>query len=76
MGTGGTGDVLTGILSGLTRNTAPKIGSKTLAFGVWLHGLAGDLVYVDYDEAPLMAGDLIVAIPRAYQKFYGEMRRG
>jgi NAD(P)H-hydrate epimerase len=76
MGTGGTGDVLTGILSGLTAQYGTENWEQTLAFGVWLHGLAGDLVYVDYDEAPLMAGDLIVAIPRAYQKFYGEMRRG
>lgn len=76
MGTGGTGDVLTGILSGLTAQYGAENWEETLAFGVWLHGFAGDLVYADYDEAPLMAGDLILAIPRAYQKFYGEMRRG
>ncbi|HWF38476.1 MAG TPA: NAD(P)H-hydrate dehydratase [Candidatus Acidoferrales bacterium] len=76
MGTGGTGDVLTGILSGLTAQYGAENWEQTLAFGVWLHGLAGDLAYADYDEAPLMAEDLILAIPRAYQKFYGEMRRG
>jgi hydroxyethylthiazole kinase-like uncharacterized protein yjeF len=76
MGTGGTGDVLTGILSGLTAQYGAENWEQTLAFGVWLHGLAGDLVYAEYDEAPLMAGDLILAIPRAYRKFYEEMRRG
>jgi len=76
MGTGGTGDVLTGILSGLTAQYGADNWERTLAFGVWLHGLAGDLAYADHDEAPLMAGDLILAIPRAYQHFYKEMARG
>jgi hypothetical protein len=40
-----------------------------------LHGLAGDIVYADFDEAPLMAGDLVRAIPRAYQQFYAACSR-
>ena len=76
MGTGGTGDVLTGVLAGLTAQFGTDAWEKVLAFGVYLHGLAGDLAYADYTEAPLMAGDLIRAIPRAYQHFYSEMGRG
>ena len=76
MGTGGTGDVLTGMLAGLTAQYGAEDWEKTLAFGVYLHGLAGDLMWAEYDEAPLMAGDLIGAIPRAYQHFYKEMARG
>ncbi|MFY9805629.1 MAG: NAD(P)H-hydrate dehydratase [Candidatus Acidiferrales bacterium] len=70
MATGGTGDVLTGMLSGLTAQFGTSDWVRVLAFGVYLHGLAGDIAYADTDEAPLMASDLILAIPRAYQRFY------
>jgi hydroxyethylthiazole kinase-like uncharacterized protein yjeF len=79
MGTAGTGDVLTGILAGLTAQFTPKPGPKnwarTLAFGVYLHGLAGDIAYEDFSRAPLLATDLIRALPRAYQRFYEECAR-
>ncbi len=70
MGTGGTGDVLTGILAGLTAQFGTSDWVRVLAFGVYLHGLAGDIAYADTGEAPLLASDLIHAIPRAYQHFY------
>ena len=63
MGTGGTGDVLTGMLAGLTAQYGAEYWEQTLAFGVYLHGLAGDLAYADIGEAPLMAGDLIGCDP-------------
>ena len=70
MGTGGTGDVLTGMLAGLTAQFGTSDWVRVLAFGVYLHGLAGDIAYADTGEAPLLASDLILAIPRAYQHFY------
>jgi NAD(P)H-hydrate epimerase len=76
MGTGGTGDVLTGMLAGLTAQYGTHDWEQVLGFGVYLHGLAGDLAYADTGEAPLMASDLIHAIPRAYQRFYAECGRG
>jgi NAD(P)H-hydrate epimerase len=81
MGTGGTGDVLTGMLAGLTaqyRGAAQgdEEWARVLSFGVYLHGLAGDLAYVDSGEAPMMAGDVVRFIPRAYRYFYSEMSRG
>jgi ADP-dependent NAD(P)H-hydrate dehydratase / NAD(P)H-hydrate epimerase len=80
MGTGGTGDVLTGMLSGLVAQFGRGLDSSgyahLLAFGVYLHGLAGDIAYADHDGAPLIASDLIDAIPRAYQRFYSECGRG
>src|SRR5579863_142753 len=80
MGTGGTGDALTGMLSGLVAQFGRGLDysgyAHLLAFGVYLHGLAGDIAYADHDEAPLMASDLIYAIPRAYQRFYSECGRG
>jgi len=77
MATGGTGDVLTGMLSGLVAQYFPKYpAASAVCFGVYLHGLAGDLAYANVSEAPLMATDLIRAIPRAYQQFYAESGRG
>jgi hydroxyethylthiazole kinase-like uncharacterized protein yjeF len=76
MGTGGTGDVLTGMLAGLTAQFGASPWVRVLAFGVYLHGLAGDLAYAETGEAPLMASDLVLAIPRAYQQFYAECGLG
>jgi hydroxyethylthiazole kinase-like uncharacterized protein yjeF len=76
MGTGGTGDVLTGMLAGLTAQFGVSPWVRVLAFGVYLHGLAGDVAYAETGEAPLMASDLILALPRAYQQFYAECGLG
>jgi NAD(P)H-hydrate epimerase len=76
MGTGGTGDVLTGMLAGLTAQYGTKAWWWTLGFGVYLHGLAGDLASADVGQAPLMASDLIRAIPDAFQHFCYELGRG
>jgi hydroxyethylthiazole kinase-like uncharacterized protein yjeF len=75
MGTGGTGDVLTGMLAGLTAQYRDAPWPLVLAFGVYLHGLAGDIAYAENGEAPLMASDVIRAIPRAYRQFYAECGR-
>jgi NAD(P)H-hydrate epimerase len=75
MATGGTGDVLTGMLAGLTAQYASQDWFRTLCFGVYLHGLAGDVAYARHGEAPLMASDLIRAIPRALVRFRSELDR-
>jgi NAD(P)H-hydrate epimerase len=75
MATGGTGDVLTGILAGLTAQYGADSWPRLLAFGVYLHGLAGDIASAEFGEAPLMATDLIRAIPHAYRHFYAESGR-
>ena len=79
MGTGGTGDVLTGMLAGLAAQYGRGLNTagyaQLVALGVYLHGLAGDIAYADHNGAPLMASDLIRAIPRAYARFYGECAR-
>jgi hydroxyethylthiazole kinase-like uncharacterized protein yjeF len=76
MATAGTGDVLTGMLSGLTAQYGATDWQRLLAFGAYLHGLAGDIAYADSGGAPLLASDLIRAIPRAYQSFYSACVRG
>jgi hydroxyethylthiazole kinase-like uncharacterized protein yjeF len=69
MATGGTGDILTGMLAGLTAQFVANDWFQTICFGVYLHGLAGDIAWEEHEQAPLMATDLIRAIPRAWAQF-------
>ena len=69
MATGGTGDVLTGMLAGLTAEFGTKNWERVLGLGVYLHGLAGDVAAERVGEAPLVASDLIEALPEAYLRF-------
>lgn len=56
MATGGSGDVLTGILTGLlAQGYAPREAAVT---GVYLHGLAGDLAAAGASQESLIAPDL------------------
>ncbi|HEV8335496.1 MAG TPA: NAD(P)H-hydrate dehydratase [Candidatus Polarisedimenticolia bacterium] len=63
MATAGSGDVLTGILSGLVTQGIPILHAVLL--GVYLHGLAADLCAEQRGELPLMARDLIAFLPDA-----------
>ena len=65
MATGGTGDVLTGIISGLIAQF-PQDALAATALGVYLHGLAGDLASESLGENSLVATDLIKFLPRAF----------
>ncbi len=65
MSTGGTGDVLTGMLAGLTAEFGARNWPMTLARGIYLHGLAGDLAAEEFGEASLIASDVIRSIPAA-----------
>jgi len=76
MATGGTGDVLTGILAGLTAQFGFEDWPRVLALGVYLHGLAGDLAASRVGEAPLIASDLIDAVPEAYGRVLAEWQHG
>lgn len=56
MATGGSGDVLTGILTGLlAQGYSP---AETAILGVYLHGLSGDLAVSDSSEESILAGDI------------------
>jgi NAD(P)H-hydrate epimerase len=55
MATGGTGDVLTGILAGLTAQFGVEDWARVLSLGVYIHGLAGDIAASRVGEAPLIA---------------------
>jgi NAD(P)H-hydrate epimerase len=63
MGSGGTGDVLTGVICALlAQGMAPFAAACA---GVFLHGRAGDLARDEIGEAGLLASDLVEALPRA-----------
>jgi hydroxyethylthiazole kinase-like uncharacterized protein yjeF len=76
MATGGTGDVLTGMLAGLTAEFGTKNWERVLGLGVYLHGLAGDVAAERVGEAPLIASDLIEALPEAYSRLLAEWHDG
>ena len=63
---GGTGDVLTGILTGLLAQSYSATEAAIL--GVYLHGMAGDIVAQDRGERGLTASDLADYLPLAYKK--------
>jgi hydroxyethylthiazole kinase-like uncharacterized protein yjeF len=76
MATGGTGDVLTGMLAGLTAQFGVEDWARVLSFGVYLHGLAGDIAASRVGQAPLVASDLIDAIPEAYARILAARAHG
>jgi len=66
MATGGSGDVLTGIILGLL---AQGMASEEAALtGVYLHGLAGDIAASELTENAMIAGDIIEAMGKAFKK--------
>jgi hydroxyethylthiazole kinase-like uncharacterized protein yjeF len=75
MATGGTGDVLTGTLAGLAAQFGESHWDLALAFGVFLHGLAGDIAAHSISEASLMATDLIHCLPDAFFTALSEIER-
>ncbi|WP_144936969.1 NAD(P)H-hydrate dehydratase [Paenibacillus sp. 32O-W] len=58
MATGGTGDVLAGVIAGLLAQRLTA--EQAAAFGVWLHGAAGDRAAAERSApASILAGDLL-----------------
>ena len=64
MATGGSGDVLTGIITALLgQKYAPE---QAAILGVYLHGLAGDIAAGFVGEESLCASDIIDYLPQAF----------
>jgi len=57
MATGGSGDVLTGIITGILAQGYPPDHAAIL--GVYLHGKAGDKAAARYGMDAMLAGDII-----------------
>ncbi len=63
MATAGSGDVLTGLITGLlAQGLAPE---QAAVAGVYLHGLAGDLARDELGERGMIAGDIMRHVPAA-----------
>ncbi|MDD4552889.1 MAG: NAD(P)H-hydrate dehydratase [Bacteroidales bacterium] len=70
MATGGSGDVLTGMITGLLAQGYP--GSEACRLAVYLHGLAGDLALQQEGFEALIASDIIKNTGKAFQFLYGK----
>lgn len=67
MATGGTGDVLTGLIAGLIAQNLNNIPDAIIA-AVYLHGLAGDIARERMGEQCMIAGDLLNALSEAIMR--------
>jgi NAD(P)H-hydrate epimerase len=67
MASGGTGDVLTGIVAGMMAQNPERI-LEAVAAAVHLHGLAGDIACETVGELSLVATDLMRALPEAFAR--------
>ena len=68
MATAGSGDVLTGVLTGLISQGYDP--STAAVFGVYLHGKAGDIAANKLSYQALLAGDIAEHIGAAYLDFF------
>lgn len=66
MATAGSGDVLTGIITGLLARGYSR--QEATLMGVYLHGLAGDLAAEEMGQECMVASDIIACLPKAFRK--------
>jgi ADP-dependent NAD(P)H-hydrate dehydratase / NAD(P)H-hydrate epimerase len=67
MATGGTGDVLTGMLAGMIAQNPSRV-IEAVVSAVYLHGLAGDVASETMGEQSVVATDLIRELPEAFRR--------
>lgn len=65
MATGGSGDVLTGLICGLISQGYSNIDAALI--GVFLHGLSGDFALLDNAQETLIASDIINNLSKAFK---------
>ena len=68
MATGGSGDVLAGIIGGLLGQLPTE---QAVLYGVLIHGAAGDLCAAELGEYSMLPSDIIEALPRVMRKMTG-----
>jgi NAD(P)H-hydrate epimerase len=67
MATGGTGDILTGMVAGMIAQH-PKNAFEAVLAAVHLHGLAGDVMRERVGEHSLVATDLLQGLPEGFRR--------
>ena len=78
MSTGGSGDVLTGVIAALTaysragrKNMVELTTADAVRAAVYIHGLAGDIAAREIGEIGMTAMDIADALPAAFQRIAG-----
>jgi len=66
MASGGTGDILTGMIAGILAQEHLGDFVQRLCLAVYLHGLAGDLAAAEVGEQALIATDILRFLPQAW----------
>jgi NAD(P)H-hydrate epimerase len=66
LATGGSGDVLTGLLAGLLAGGATLEDAALV--GPYVHGVAAELFSLDHSERSLLPSDVIELLPRAFRE--------
>lgn len=66
MAKGGSGDILTGIVSAMLAQFPDRVGDAVEA-AVFLHGLAGDFACLEQDEHTVLATDTVAHLARAFR---------
>jgi ADP-dependent NAD(P)H-hydrate dehydratase / NAD(P)H-hydrate epimerase len=72
----GSGDVLTGLLAALVAQFGCDELHKVVALGVYLHGLAAELLSQPSDVSGLLAGEIAAAVPFARRKLILDLQTG
>ena len=72
---GGSGDVLTGVLAGLTAQFGTEDWTRVLALGTYLHGAAGAYSGGWRDQSGLLASSVAFAIPMMRDALLREIQR-
>jgi hydroxyethylthiazole kinase-like uncharacterized protein yjeF len=68
MAKGGSGDVLTGIITGLLAQG--YVPHEAALFGVYLHGLSGDIAAEKLSMEGMVAGDIVAALPEGFKRLH------
>jgi NAD(P)H-hydrate epimerase len=74
MSTGGTGDILTGMVAAMIAQNKNQVLPAVIA-AVHLHGLAGDVVRESVGEHSMVATDLLQGLPQAFRRVEQTARR-
>ncbi len=72
MATGGTGDILTGMIAGMI-GQHPKDWKRAVVAALWLHGRCGELAGKQWGEQAALATDLLDFLPRAMDELRPEV---